>query len=218
MEEKIVVSDFDGTITKQDTLYTFLTKFAKPEWLQVEDEWLMGDIGSGECLQREFDLVPGLSKKMITDFIDSVEIDDYFKKFNEIRIKNKTDFIVVSDGLDYFIDRIFKKHGIKDVKVITNHAEFKNGKFIITFPNKSKFCKQDAGTCKCSVIANLRGKYKDVYYVGDGTSDHCVADKVDYLFAKSGLLQYCRDKDINCIEYSTYNEVVNYDRLGFDIR
>jgi len=218
MKEKIIVSDFDGTITKQDTLYTFLKTHAQDEWLDVENEWLRGDIGSGECLQRQFALVPNLSDKLLDDFIQTVEIDDYFCVFNELRLRNNVDFIIVSDGLDYFINRILDKHGIKDVKIVTNHAEFKNGEFVMNFPNKSKFCKHNAGTCKCQVVSALRPDYRDIYYIGDGTSDNCVADKVDFLFAKSGLLNYCKNTHINCIEYSTYNEVINYDRLGFSFR
>ena len=35
MKEKIIVSDFDGTITKKDTLSTFLELYADKEWLVI---------------------------------------------------------------------------------------------------------------------------------------------------------------------------------------
>lgn len=218
MKDKIIVSDFDGTITKQDTLSTFLMRYADSQWQVIEDMWVKGDIGSAECLVKQFTLVPDLSVKLIDDFLDTIEIDDYFKKFNDVRLKNNLDFLIVSDGLDYFINRILQKNDIDNVKIISNHAEFIEDNFTITFPYKSPECLRKSGTCKCSVIKQLKEKFEKIYYIGDGTSDHCVADKVDYLFAKSSLLDYCSKKDIDCIEYSNYNEVVNYDRLGFDFR
>ena len=33
-------SDFDGTITKEDTLNKFLRVYAKTDWLEVEEKWI----------------------------------------------------------------------------------------------------------------------------------------------------------------------------------
>ena len=113
MKEKIIVSDFDGTITKKDTLSTFLELYADKEWLVIEDKWVKGEIGSAECLQKQFDLVKDLSPELIDTFVETMEIDDYFEEFNKVRLKNNIDFLILSDGLDYFINRILQKHGIK---------------------------------------------------------------------------------------------------------
>ena len=56
MKEKIIVSDFDGTITTRDTLSTFLEEYAPKEWLILEDKWEKGEMGSAECLQKQFGL------------------------------------------------------------------------------------------------------------------------------------------------------------------
>lgn len=217
MKEKIIVSDFDGTITTRDTLSTFLEEYAPKEWLLLEDKWVKGEIGSAECLQKQFGLIKNISPEMIEEFVDTIEIDSYFKEFNEIRLKNNVDFLILSDGLDYFINRILQKHGIKNIDIVSNHAEFINDKFTISFPNQNNGCIKNSGTCKCDVVKKLRQKYKEIYYIGDGTSDICVADKSDFLFAKSTLLDYCEKTRLDCIEYGTYKEVVNYDRLGFNI-
>lgn len=216
MKEKIIVSDFDGTITKQDTLSTFLQRYADKEWLVLEDRWVKGELGSAECLTKQFEFVANLSPKLIDDFLNTIELDSYFKEFHSLCKKNHADFLIVSDGLDYFINRILQKNDIGGVNIVSNHAEFIDNKFFITFPNKSQECHKLSGTCKCSIIKNLRNNYNEVFYIGDGKSDECVADKVDYLFAKTGLLEYCRKKSIKCIEYETYKEVLVNDRFGFN--
>ena len=201
MKEKIIVSDFDGTITTRDTLSTFLKEYAPKEWLILEDKWVKGEMGSAECLQKQFGLIKNISPEMIEVFVDTIEIDDYFEEFNKVRLKNNVDFLILSDGLDYFINRILQKHDIENIKIVSNHAEFKNDKFLISFPNQNSDCIKHSGTCKCNVIKNLRQNYKEIYYIGDGTSDICVADKSDFLFAKSTLLNYCKKIGLNCIEF-----------------
>lgn len=44
--------DFDGTITKEDTLNKFLRVYAKTDWLEVEEKWMNGAIGSKQCIEE----------------------------------------------------------------------------------------------------------------------------------------------------------------------
>ncbi len=48
-----VICDFDGTITLKDSTDLLLDRFADPAWLDIEKEWLLGKIGSRECLERQ---------------------------------------------------------------------------------------------------------------------------------------------------------------------
>ena len=106
MKDKIIVSDFDGTITTKDALYEFMEKYADKKWLEIEQNWRLHKMNSQDCLIEEFNLIPNLSAELIDNFIDTVKIDPYFIEFNEIRLKNNVDFLIVSDGLDYFIKKI----------------------------------------------------------------------------------------------------------------
>ena len=210
MAMQIIVSDFDGTITKKDSLYNFFDKYASKSWLDVEESWKEGKISSKECLIKEFELVEGLSEELIIDYIKDIELDEGFKDFIDFCYDFGMDFLVVSDGVDYFINKILQKNGIKYVKLITNHARFINGRFMLSFPNDFSDCKNDAGTCKCKVISDLRKNYNKIYYIGDGTSDLCVADKADILFAKDGLAEHCEEKKIKYTPYNSFKDIVSY--------
>jgi len=203
----IIVSDFDGTITKGDSLYNFFDKFASSEWLDVEDLWTKGKISSKECLIKEFELVKGLSEKLIEDYTKTIEIDEDFFDFIELTKKENADFIVVSDGIDYFINKILKNNNINNIKLITNHAEFINGKFTLSFPNGFVGCDNDSGTCKCKVVSDLKKTHDKIYYIGDGASDFCVSEKVDYLFAKSSLKKHCLEKNIKFKPFETFGDI-----------
>ena len=56
-------SDFDGTITKEDTLNKFLRVYAKTDWLEVEEKWMNGDIGSKQCIEEQMQLFPLMEQK-----------------------------------------------------------------------------------------------------------------------------------------------------------
>jgi 2-hydroxy-3-keto-5-methylthiopentenyl-1-phosphate phosphatase len=91
--------------------------------------------------------------------------------------------------------------------MFSNHGEFDNGKFEITFPNDYSKCKNNAGTCKCKILFDLKKDYEKIIYIGDGVSDYCVADKADILYAKSRLAKYCQDKKLDFIKFETFKDI-----------
>ena len=206
MEKTIIVSDFDGTITTEDTLYKFFKVYAESRWLEIEKMWAEGKIGSAECLVRQFELVDNLDENLVDKFTSEIKLDPYFKDFIN---NNDKDFIVVSDGVDYFINKIFENHGINNIKIISNHAEFIKGKFTLSFPNKNNKCKNKSGTCKCAVVNSLKEKYNNIIYIGDGQSDFCVANKADILYAKGSLLNYCRKNNLKHKEFKGFKDILS---------
>ena len=205
----VIASDFDGTITKKDSLYDFFDTYASKNWLEVEKLWQEGQISSKECLIKEFELVDNLSSKLIEEYVKTIEIDEGFKDFCRFCKEKNIALYVVSDGVDYFINKILENNKIENLKVITNHGEFIEGKFKLTFPNCYSNCKNDSGTCKCKVIEDLKKKYDKLIYIGDGTSDFCVSKRADYLFAKSGLIKYCKNQNIEFEPFNNFKDIVS---------
>lgn len=203
--------DFDGTITKEDTLNKFLSLYADKEWLRVEEKWVKGNIGSKECIERQMQLFPSIDEKTIKEFVDSIEIDPTFSDFLAYLRQENIDFYIVSDGFDYFIKRILNNNNIFDVKIFSNSLRFENGKFQTNFPYFSGSCKNGSGVCKCNVIKSNRIVTKRLLYAGDGMSDFCASKNVDILFAKGKLLEYGKNTKIdNLQEFKTFDEIKSY--------
>lgn len=209
MGDFCILSDFDGTITIEDGLYSFFVQYASSEWKEIEYLWTNRKISSKECLYREFNCVPNLSEKLICDYTKTVKIDSYFNEFCKTLKEKDIDFYIVSDGADYFIKKILSHNGIENINVISNHLEFENDKFVLSFPNDFSLCTTDAGTCKCRVISQMKEKYGKVIYIGDGISDFCAAHKADILFAKKKLLKYCKEQYIEFTEFQNFKDVEN---------
>lgn len=212
MKNKMIcVCDFDGTITKKDTINDFLDKFADKKWLEVEDEWVAGRVSTCEAMRLQFGMIKNMTKEKFDNFFEEVEIDDYFEEFYNLCKDKGIKVVIVSDGFEYFIHRVLNKFGIDDIEIYSNHFEFNDGNFIMGFPYKNNDCLRGAGTCKCSFIQHFRKDYDEIVYIGDGASDFCPSAKADILFAKKRLLEYCEKNNVPCKKYSNFNEVINND-------
>ncbi len=205
--------DFDGTITKTDTVNSFFKTFAAPEWINIEKDWVEGKINSKTCMQMQLDLIKNLTEEKFFNFLDSIEIQDGFIEFCKIAKENDKKITIISDGFDFFIDYILKKEKL-DIDFYSNHLQIskENGflKFKLSFPNLNNSCTQGLGTCKCSVVQKSITKNELFIYAGDGLSDRCIASKANLLFAKNSLKNHCIEKRIEFIPFNDFNDILNH--------
>lgn len=190
-----LLCDFDGTIALRDVTDALLAAFAAPGWREIEMRWQAGEIGSGGCMAGQVALLR-TDRAALDALLDAVAIDPAFPAFVAFCRRMALPLTIVSDGLDYAIDRILARHGIVDVPVVANHLHFlPDRQFAMTSPHAATECETGAGTCKCHV-ARLRGASDPVVLIGDGLSDVCAASTVDMVFAKHRLLDLCRARGI----------------------
>ena len=57
--------------------------------------------------------------------------------------------------------------------------------------------------CKCSKV-----KEKSFCYIGDGTSDLCIAKKANILFASKNLHNYCEKNNIKHIHFKSFCDIL----------
>jgi len=210
MNNTVIFCDFDGTITKNDTIDELLNIHANKNWLKIEESWKKGEIGSKECLTKQLECIDYISENQLDNFIENIEIDDYFINFIEILNKKKTKLYIVSDGFDLFIENVLEKYGLNHfIKVFSNKLIYKNGKLIPEFPLHNTDCKKKAGLCKCEVIKKLK-KENRILYIGDGASDICASRLANLLFAKDSLAKYCDKNNINHIKFKTFKNICEY--------
>ena len=204
-EAETIYCDFDGTITKKDAVNTFFEKFASPDWTKSEELWVQGKISSRENAIIQVGMVRELSDKELNDFINSIEIDEYFSDFCKILNEKNIELVILSDGFDLFIEKTLERLNLSNIKFYANHLIHKNNnKFSIEFPYFEDDCQKGAGMCKC-----LKIKDDDFCYIGDGVSDLCVAQKAKKLFASKSLLKYCEKNNIPCIPFQSFRDIIN---------
>ena len=200
-----IYCDFDGTVTKTDSVNTFFEMYADKSWTYYENLWIEGKITSQENAIKQVALIQEMPKETLQKYIDSIEVDDYFIKFWEYLTKNNIKLTILSDGFDLFIKAILDRYNIKNVDFYANHLVYKNNKFSIEFPYHNNSCDIGAGMCKCEKI-----KEKEFCYVGDGTSDLCVAKKANLLFATKTLKKHCEQNNVKHIPFNSFKDIMDY--------
>lgn len=208
-ELKTVYCDFDGTISKEDSVYAFLSLFADKKWLDIESLWQQEKMSSKECLEKQVALLPVMEQRVFDDYVKAIEIDEYFIEFYKYLKSKNIELIILSDGFDLFIKKVLERNGLSEIKYYANSLLYEDNKFDIKFDNHNDACNIGSGSCKCSKV-----KEKDFYYIGDGYSDVCIAKKAQQLFAKSNLKKYCEEKNIKHIPFSTFEDILNEMRKG----
>lgn len=195
--------DFDGTIMVRDTTDFLLERFALPEWHAVEDEWAAGKIGSRECMARQIELLR-VTPEELEAAVDTLEIDPGFEGFLKMCRRNHVGVVIVSDGLDFVIKSVLRKHRL-DVPFFANRlVSTGRNRWRLEFPNSRPDCAAKAGHCKCGRTESYAGAASVV--VGDGRSDFCIAGKADLVLAKSKLLDECRKSGMPHLAFGKFDE------------
>lgn len=197
-----VFVDFDGTIVPCDATDMILESFAQDSWQEIEKEWQAGRIGSRECMTRQIALLRATPEQML-DKISEIDVDPGFATFVEECERNGIGMTVVSDGMDFVIERVLRNAGHPQLKFHANHLEHVGGdRWRLSFPNSRSDCSVLAGNCKCA-FTTPHGKSIKVV-VGDGRSDFCVAGRADLVFAKGTLLSLCQKDGLTHYPYNDF--------------
>jgi 2-hydroxy-3-keto-5-methylthiopentenyl-1-phosphate phosphatase len=201
-----VYCDFDGTITKGDTIDVLLEELAHPSWKEVEQRWERGEIGSRECMAQQVPLIQG-GWAAVEKVLDNVKIDGTFPKFAGWCRRNGVTLKIVSDGIDRVIHHILQREKIRVDNVWANHLiEGEDGRLELTFPHAPQVQGCGSGVCKCKILGMGSSRPLKVV-IGDGRSDFCWAQEADMVFAKTKLLNYCETNDISYVAYEEFTSV-----------
>lgn len=203
-----VYCDFDGTITRGDTIDVLLERLADPAWQKIEERWVRGEIGSRECMALQVPLIRG-GWEGVVSVLDHVKIDPTFPKFANWCRQNGVSLKIVSDGIDRVIHHILKRENIHVDNVWANHlVEAEDKSLQLTFPYAPQVAGCGSGLCKCRILENGPSRPLKVV-IGDGRSDFCWSAEADLVFAKSKLLSHCKQNNIAYVAYEDFHSVRN---------
>jgi len=202
----IVLCDFDGTVSTTDVGNRMFARFADDGWERVVQRWKDGQIGSRDCLVAECDLARA-TPEQVRAFALTREIDPHFKPFEKFCRDRSVDVIILSDGLDFYIDLLLEKYGLEHLSRFANHLEFRGDRLIPGFPYFELGCRQ-CGNCKGYHVRRYQRQGRTVIYIGDGFSDRCGVEEADHVFAKGDLLRYCQEQGIDHRPFDDFRDIL----------
>jgi len=206
MQKVVVLCDFDGTVAEKDVGDLLFRRFGGSAASDAAQEWVRGEIDSRECLERQAEATH-CTVEELRSFAHACRLDPYFRDFHDFARRRGIEVVVLSDGLDFYIERMLAKNGCGSLEFYSNRLRIEGNTFQVEFPWYNQRECTECGCCKTHHLFRYRRRGYFIVYVGNGLSDRCPSESADLVFAKGELLEHCRAKSINCIEFRNFRDV-----------
>ncbi|KAI0966869.1 HAD-like domain-containing protein [Xylaria arbuscula] len=215
----IFFTDFDGTITLQDS-----------------NDWLTDNLGFGVELRRQgnkevlyngrpfrdafqemLDSVTRPFDQCVELLLQNVKLDPAFKEFAAWCQANNVPIVVLSGGMQPII-RALLAHLLGDeeasvMQIVSNDVKPRPGKSIndengwdIQYHDESSFGHDKSLEIRPYAALSDRPV---MFYAGDGVSDLSAAKETDLLFAKTGrdLVTYCEKENVPFTVFHDFSDI-----------
>lgn len=206
MQKVVVLCDFDGTVAETDVGDLLFQRFGGAPARDAAIEWTRGEINSRECLERQA-AATRCSSEELRSLTNGCRLDPYFRDFHDFARRRGIEVVVLSDGLDVYIETMLARNGCGSIEFFANHARFNGATMQVEFPWYNLRDCTECGCCKTHHLYRYRHQGYYVVYVGNGLSDRCPSENADLVFAKGELLAHCRQHHIDCIEFRNFRDV-----------
>ncbi|KAF2164818.1 hypothetical protein M409DRAFT_56193 [Zasmidium cellare ATCC 36951] len=217
----IFFTDFDGTITLQDS-NDFMTDnigFGGDKRRQGNRDVLEGKDTFRDSFKKMMDSVTKPFPECIDYLVQNIKLDPGFQEYFQWALKNEIPTVVVSSGMEPIIRAILKNLIGPDhdkLDIVSNEVEARPGKSIdqeggwqIKYHDDSGFGHDKSLTLR--PYANLpKEKRPTLFYAGDGVSDLSAAKETDLLFAKKGhdLIRYCARENVPFTVFEDWSNIL----------
>ncbi|UCB43015.1 MAG: MtnX-like HAD-IB family phosphatase [Dehalococcoidales bacterium] len=209
-QKTLVQCDFDGTVTIGDVGFMLLDAFASGDWRQWEDKYAAGEISVGRFNTEVFSMV-NADKQTLLDYIKGrVVIRPGFSEFVTLCRQQDFRLVIVSNGLEFYIEQIIKDIGVPDLEIHAADTHFHPDGLRVRYigPDGTVV---DSGPKDAFANLFLADGYR-VVYIGDGRSDFEPARRCHMVFAAAdggNLLSYCHRENVECQPYISFHDIVS---------
>lgn len=202
----IVVLDFDGTITVQDTSDALFEEFGA--FSQLSGDLMSGTLTVAEYYTAAFaSMANTCPPERLQQWLKEREVDPGFSGLVTWLTSKHIPMRIVSDGFDVYITPILERLGFAGIPLSANTATWNGTQYVPAYPGATESCSCFCASCKRDAL--LRGLDDDevVVFVGDGRSDTCAVQHADVVFAKGFLASWCTAQRIPHHPYKTLADV-----------
>jgi 2-hydroxy-3-keto-5-methylthiopentenyl-1-phosphate phosphatase len=201
----MVICDFDGTITTEDTFYGLVNHLFSKEHVEATFKPVLeGKITLIDACTQIIESIPTSDLYRIDEYIGMMQVrpgfDDFLRYLKEIDVP----LVVLSGGLDYTVKgRLAPYRDL--IHAIYSAVLDTSGKYLsVLSPCTEPYSFLD----KSSVLARLKA---DVFIgIGDGFTDLTIAGKCDHMFARDQLYSHMTENHLKCIPWENFFDVIDH--------
>jgi len=203
----IIQCDFDGTIIRNNLSVLIREHFAPEVWRSMEMDYLEGRITVEESNKRQFILIKE-SKERLQEFVRRhIDVRQGFVEFTaECEAKGYT-LVIVSSGLDFYIEVVLDKLGMSDIELYCGKTEFNEKGIMVSYTDQNGNAIQHG--FKISYLNWLKQRGETIIYIGDGLSDLEAVRDADYVFATDHLATLLQEERVSWSHFDNFNDIRN---------
>ena len=200
MKSFLFISDFDGTMTAQDFFLQIMYRYE-------HDKIFSNEVKSGFDLLQYVFCNAKLTESQLGLEIQRIPLDPNFASVVELVNEYGGDFLILSAGCKYYIERKLCFDGINNIRIIANEGFYADGGLRMIKDENSRFYSKKFGIDKASVVKYFRNKYDIIAYAGDSYVDFDACRLCDIKFAKNKLANIFKSIDIYCNEFKNFGDI-----------
>lgn len=205
----ILVSDFDGTMTRHDFFKLAIQQLLPADVPDAWSEYRAGRITHFEALRRYFAAIRA-SEEEVLNVVKQMELDPHLKEAVAELRRAGWNVIVTSAGCDWYIRRLLAEAGV-DIEVHSNPGRFVPGKGILMeMPVNSPFFSPALGVDKAGIVRHYLQQGCRLAFAGDGYPDEEAALLVPagVRFARDSLAEVLREKAEPYRPFNDWSDIV----------
>ncbi len=202
----LIACDFDGTVTRQDTLATILDAFGSSSWRRLQERVVSGEVSIREGLMAEMGSVRASQEELVGLLSRRVEVEPSFSAFLQATRRQGVPLVCLTGGFDLCVEAILRKEGLWPLPYLANRLVRTNGAWHVEFPYESLTCTA-CGHCKADPIRAWNEEGYTTVFVGNGVTDRCPARVASLTFAKDELARWCQGQGLPWVPYDNFSDV-----------
>jgi 2-hydroxy-3-keto-5-methylthiopentenyl-1-phosphate phosphatase len=206
VETLLIACDFDGTITRRDTLHLIVDAFGtRGLWDSIEPRLRAGEVTLEQAMQEEFATVRATPQQVIELVLREAGVRPGLTELVAWAQSEGHRFIVFSSGFRTVIETALDHWGLGHLEVVSHEALFSLEGCRLVWSDRGEICAECGRRCKRH---DLRGRLGGgrLVYIGDGISDRCGARMAEVVFARDDL---ARDLASDGLEFIPFDDFVD---------
>ncbi len=198
--------DFDDTVTVGDVGTEIVAAFGPKEWEEEEVAYLAGKMSVEETVRRQYGRVK-VSPKELDKFIrQKTVVREGFFEFVSFCQAQDISLVIVSSGLDLYIEPILSRFGLTNVEHYTGNASLNHGSVTVEYKDPRGQPIQEG--FKMAYFNLLKQRGRPIVYIGDSMSDIVPATKSNYILARGVLENQLRARGVPFFPFDDFNDVI----------
>jgi 2,3-diketo-5-methylthio-1-phosphopentane phosphatase len=204
----ILVSDFDGTMTRTDFFRLATTRLVPDDLPDYWDDYLAGRVSHFEVLRSIYGAIR-VSEAEVLAALPDMGLDPALAGGVARLRRAGWQVIVASAGCEWYIRKLLAGCGV-ELEVHSNPGRFEPGRgLVLELPAGSPYFSPTHGIDKAAVVAAALGSGRPVAFAGDGFPDLPAARLVErgLRFARSDLARALRRERLPFRPFQRWSEV-----------